>query len=182
MAYNAHDLDDGLQAGLIRSEQLQSLDIWRIVTGRLGWTGGALDEVDRHHVIRELVGMQVDDVLQNSAVNIETAQPRNSLDVQQQSQPLVSHSERQQGHNRDLKDFLYENMYRHYRILRMQTRAEHILQALFTGYMKEARQLPDDFRARLAKEETERVVADYIASLTDRSAFLEYRQFFDPKS
>ncbi len=182
LAYNAHDLDDGLQAGLIRIEQLQRLDIWRIVTDRLQWSGGRLGEVDRHHVIRELLGMQVDDVLENSAGNIEMAQPKSSMDVQRRSQPLICHSQVQQRQNRDLKDFLYENMYRHYRILRMQTRAEHILQALFAGYMKEPRQLPDDFRARLTEEDTERVVADYIASLTDRSAFLEYQQFFDPKS
>lgn len=179
LAYNAHDLDDGLQAGLIQSEQLQDLDIWRILGDRLHWTG-RMDEVDRHHVIRELVGMQVDDVLQNSAGNIEAAKPRTPVDVQQQPQPLVSHSERQQMHNRDLKDFLYENMYRHYRIVRMQTRAEHILKSLFIGYVKEPRQLPDDFRARLFEEDIERVVADYVASLTDRSALLEYRQFFDP--
>ncbi len=182
LAYNAHDLDDGLQAGLIRVEQLQRLDIWRIVTDRLQWSGGRMGEVDRHHVIRELLGMQVDDVLENSTGNIEMAQPKSSMDVQRMSQPLICHSQVQQRQNRDLKDFLYENMYRHYRIVRMQTRAEHILQALFAGYMKEPRQLPDDFRARLTKEDTERVVADYIASLTDRSAFLEYQQFFDPKS
>lgn len=182
LAYNAHDLDDGLQAGLIRVEQLQRLDIWRIVTDRLQWSGGRLGEVDRHHVIRELLGLQVDDVLENSAGNIEMAQPKSSLDVQRMSQPLVCHSQVQQKQNRYLKDFLYANMYRHYRIVRMQTRAEHILQALFAGYVKEPRQLPDDFHARLTEEATERVVADYIASLTDRSAFLEYQQFFDPKS
>ncbi len=182
LAYNAHDLDDGLQAGLIRVEQLQRLDIWRIVTDRLQWSGGRLGEVDRHHVIRELLGLQVDDVLENSAGNIEMAQPKSSLDVQRMSQPLVCHSQVQQRQNRYLKDFLYANMYRHYRIVRMQTRAEHILQALFAGYVKEPRQLPDDFHARLTEEATERVVADYIASLTDRSAFLEYQQFFDPKS
>ena len=180
LAYNAHDLDDGLQAGLIRVEQLQRLDIWRIVTDRLQWSGGRLGEVDRHHVIRELLGMQVDDVLENSAGNIEMAQPKSSMDVQRMSQPLICHSQVQQRQNRDLKDFLYENMYRHYKIVRMQTRAEHILQALFAGYMKEPRQLPDDFRARLTEQDTERVVADYIASLTDRSAFLEYQQFYAP--
>ena len=182
LAYNAHDLDDGLQAGLIGAEQLQNLEIWRIVIKRLAWTGGVLDEIDRHHVIRELVGMQVDDVLENSANSIETLNPQSSLEVQHHSHPLVSHSERHQRYNRDLKDFLFENMYRHFRIVRMQTRAEHILQALFAGYMNEPRQLPDDFRDKLTKEATERVVADYIASLTDRSAFLEYRQFFDPKT
>ena len=182
LAYNAHDLDDGLQAGLIGAEQLQNLEIWRIVIGRLAWTGGVLDEIDRHHVIRELVGMQVDDVLENSANSIETLNPQSSLEVQHHPHPLVSHSERHQRYNRDLKDFLFENMYRHFRIVRMQTRAEHILQALFAGYMNEPRQLPDNFRDKLTKEATERVVADYIASLTDRSAFLEYRQFFDPKT
>lgn len=180
LAYNAHDLDDGLQAGLIGADQLRQLEIWRIVTDRLQWTGSTLDEVDRHHVIRELVGMQVDDVLQNSAKNIDALQPQTSLEVQHQSQPMVSHSERQQRYNRDLKDFLFENMYRHYRIVRMQTRAEQILRALFEGYVSEPRQLPDQFRAKLTNEATERVVADYIASLTDRSAFLEYRQFFSP--
>ena len=180
LAYNAHDLDDGLQAGLIRVEQLQRLEIWRIVTDRLQWSSGRLGEVDRHHVIRELLGMQVDDVLENSVGNIEMAQPKSSMDVQRLSQPLICHSQIQQRQNRDLKDFLYENMYRHYRIVRMQTRAEHILQALFAGYMKEPRQLPDDFRARLTEQDTERVVADYIATLTDRSAFLEYQQFYAP--
>ena len=182
LAYNAHDLDDGLQAGLIGAEQLQNLEIWRIVIERLAWPGGVLDEIDRHNVIRELVGMQVDDVLQNSANNIETLKPQSSLEVQHHSHPLVSHSERQQRYNRDLKDFLFEYMYRHFRIVRMQTRAEHILQALFAGYLNEPRQLPDVFRDKLTKEATGRVVADYIASLTDRSAFLEYRQFFDPRS
>ncbi len=182
LAYNAHDLDDGLLAGLIHVEQLQSLAIWRVASEQLGWRGGALDEIDRHQVIRELVGMQVDDVLQKSADNIAAADPKTSLDVQRRSQPLVCHSERQQARNRALKDFLYENMYRHNRIERMQTQADKILRALFAGYMSNPRQLPAVYRARLSEQCAERVVADYIASLTDRSALLEYQQNFATKS
>lgn len=187
LAYNAHDLDDGLQAGLIRVEQLGDLQIWRDLCERLEWSGAGLSrsglsEVQRHHAIRELVGLQVDDVLQSSAGKIGFAQPRSAIDAQRHAQPLISHSPRQQALNRELKDFLYANMYRHYRIMRMQTRAEQILQAMFAGYTKEPHQLPDDFRARLHEAETERVVADYIANLTDRSAFLEYQQFFAPQS
>ena len=179
LAYNAHDLDDGLQAGLIRTEQLSVLDIWQQVVARIDWDGSVLEEVTRHHIIRELVGLQVDDVLQQSAENLECLQPDTTLDVQNHSQPAVCHSAGQQKLNRALKDFLFENMYRHFKIVRMQARAENILRTLFTSYMNEPRQLPDQYRAKLDAEPVQRVVADYVAGLTDRSALHEFRQFFD---
>ncbi len=179
LAYNAHDLDDGLQAGLIRTEQLSDLDIWQQVVARIDWDGRVLEEVTRHHIIRELVGLQVDDVLQQSAENLECLQPDTTLDVQNHSQPAVCHSAGQQKLNRALKDFLFENMYRHFKIVRMQARAENILRTLFTSYMNEPRQLPDQYKAKLNSEPVQRVVADYVAGLTDRSALHEFRQFFD---
>jgi len=180
LAYNAHDLDDGLQSGLITVHQLKDLDIWQIVIDRIQWDGVVLDEITRHHVIRELVGLQVDDVLTESMKNITALNPQSSLDVQNYSKPLVAHSAEQQQMNRQLKDFLYQNMYRHFRIVRMQERAEHFVSALFSSYVKEPRQLPDEYRAKLEREPKHRVIADYIASLTDRSALREYRTFFDP--
>jgi len=180
LAYNAHDLDDGLQAGLITVHQLKDLELWQIVVDRIQWGGVVLDEITRHHIIRELVGLQVDDVLTESMKNIKALNPQTSLEVQNHSKPLVSHSPQQQVMNRQLKDFLYQNMYRHFRIVRMQERAEHFVSALFSSYVKEPRQLPDDYRAKMDKEAKHRVIADYIASLTDRSALREYRTFFDP--
>ena len=180
LAYNAHDLDDGLQAGLLTPEQLNELEIWRIVVDRLQWQGSYLDEITRHHIIRELVGLQVDDVLTETMKNIEQLNPQSSLDVQNHKQAIVCHSANQQQLNRHLKDFLYQNMYRHFRIIRMQERAEHFIEELFASYVKEPRQLPNQFRAKLEKEPTHRVIADYIASLTDRSVLREYRTFFDP--
>lgn len=180
LAYNAHDLDDGLQAGLITVQQLADLELWGIITDRIQWKGTVLDEITRHHVIRELVGLQVDDVLSFSMENIEKLDPQSSLDVQNHSQPIVSHSPQQQKMNRELKDFLYQNMYRHFRIVRMQSRAERFISELFSSYVNEPRQLPDQYRAKLEKEAKHRVISDYIASLTDRSALREYRTFFDP--
>ncbi len=180
LAYNAHDLDDGLLAGLITIHQLKDLEIWQIVVDRIRWDGSVLDEITRHHIIRELVGIQVDDVLTETMQNIKMLNPQSSLDVQNYSKPLVSHSVKQQEMNRELKDFLYQNMYRHFRIVRMQERAEHFVSALFSSYVKEPLQLPEDYRVKLDKESKHRVIADYIASLTDRSALREYRTFFDP--
>jgi len=180
LAYNAHDLDDGLQAGLLLPDQLEALHIWRDLRERLAWSGHTLDEIERHRFIRELVGLQVDDVLKQSMQNLNTLQPQTSQDVQHHVRNVIEHSEMMQERNRELKDFLYANMYSHFRIVRMHERAEHFIRSLFTSYIKEPRQLPTYYQAYLEHEDTHRVVADYIASMTDRSALQEYRQLFDP--
>lgn len=180
LAYNAHDLDDGLQAGLIRAEQAAELPLWQRVVARSGWRGTTLDAVSRHHIIRELVGQLVDDVLYESQAQIAALQPASSQAVQLHGRALIQHSPQQQRLNLQLKDFLLHTMYRHYRIMRMQTRAERFIKAIFDSYVAEPRQLPDVYRAKLKAEPSQRVVADYIASLTDRSALQEYQQLFDP--
>ena len=180
LAYNAHDLDDGLQAGLIRIDKIAELGLWRQVVDRAKWRGQALDDVSRHHIIRELVGLLVDDVLGESQRRLSQLKPDSSLSVQQHGEPVVCHSEAQLEQVAELKDFLFHNMYRHFRIVRMQTRAEHFLAALFSSYVKQPLQLPDVYRAKVDDESLHRVVADYIANLTDRSALHEFQQLFDP--
>ncbi len=180
LAYNAHDLDDGLQAGLIRPDQMAELGLWRQVVERVQWTGKALDDVSRHHIIRELVGLLVDDVLGESQRRLADLKPQSSMAVQLHNESIVSHSGAQLQQVAQLKDFLLHNMYRHFRIARMQTRAEHFLEALFASYVKQPLQLPDDYRAKLQDDSVYRVVADYIANLTDRSALREFQQLFDP--
>lgn len=180
LAYNAHDLDDGLQAGLIRIDQIAELGLWRQVVDRVKWKDKVLDSVSRHHSIRELVGLLVDDVLGESQRRLAQLQPESSMAVQLHADPVVCHSQGQREQVAQLKDFLFHNMYRHFRIVRMQTRAEHFLEALFASYVKQPLQLPDDYRAKLVEESVHRVVADYIANLTDRSALHEYQQLFDP--
>ena len=180
LAYNAHDLDDGLQAGLIHTDQIAELGLWQQVVERVKWKDRSLDSVSRHHIIRELVGLLVDDVLGESQWRLSQLNPESSIAVQLHGDPVVCHSQAQLEQVAQLKDFLFHHMYRHYRIVRMQTRAEHFLEALFASYVNQPLQLPDDYRAKLDEESVHRVVADYIANLTDRSALHEYQQLFDP--
>jgi dGTPase len=180
LAYNAHDLDDGLQAGLIRVEDLNALEIWREVRERTGWQGGVLDEITRHLLIRELIGMQVDDVLQATTSRLERLNAQSVDDIQVASEQTISHSNEMNLRNRALKDFLYKNMYAHFRVIRMAKRAEQFIESIFESYVSEPRQLPNEYQARVAHKDLRRVVADYIASMTDRSAVLEYRRLFDP--
>jgi dGTPase len=180
LAYNAHDLDDGLQSGLITLDQLDHLETWKLLCERLNWSGHVLHEVQRHHFIRELVGVMVGDVIRTTVKRITDLAIQTVDDVIRQPMNIVGYSEEQNIRNRELKDFLYANMYRHYRIVRMQERAEHFIHQLFGAYVKNPRQLPNAYQARAEEEGVERVVADYIASMTDRSALLEYRQIFDP--
>lgn len=180
LAYNAHDLDDGLQVGLIKPDQLKSLTIWQRLCDRLKWDGHTLTEIERHRFIRELVGIMVSDVLDNTSQKIDDRGIKSVQDVIQQPDNIVSYSAEQKKQNRALKDFLYENMYYHYRIVRMKNRADNFLGRLFETYIKRPTQLPPEYQSRIDKQGVHRVVADYIASMTDRSALLEYRQLFDP--
>jgi dGTPase len=180
LAYNAHDLDDGLQAELIEPGQLAELEIWRELCSQTGWSGEKMDELTRHLIIRELIGLQVSDVLETTAQRLSALNPQTPAAIQMHSADVVAHSERVTAMNRALKAFLYENMYRHFRVMRMARRAEQFISSVFKSYIEEPRQLPNEYRARLTDSSLRRVVADYIASMTDRSALLEYRRLFDP--
>ena len=180
LAYNAHDLDDGLQAGLITVQQLEKLEIWQLLCDNIGWSGAYLNEIDRHRCIRELVGIQVSDVLNATMDRIRTQAFDSPEAAQQHDSNVVDYSDNQKRMNRALKDFLFNNMYRHFRVVRMQERAEHFIRRLYESYSREPLQLPVIYREKLEREGVERVVADYIASMTDRSALLEYRRLFDP--
>src|SRR5690606_8755732 len=115
LAYNAHDLDDGLQAGLFTPTQLDELEIWRTLRDRLNWHGEVLDEIMRHHIIRELVGLEVSDVLNYTARQLDALKPHSPADIQRHGQRIVGHSDEVQQMNRALKDFLFSHMYRHFR-------------------------------------------------------------------
>ncbi len=179
LAYNAHDLDDGIQAGLILPEQLQELEIWRALCERLNWNNGRMDVVTRHRFIREQIGLQVDDVLSQTVANINAIKAENPVDIQLHTANVVAHSPHFVALNRELKNFLYKNMYHHHTVVRMSKRAERIISEVFATYIAEPRQLPEEYRVLLTDEPLHRVVADYIGSMTDRSAQLEYRRLFD---
>lgn len=180
LAYNAHDLDDGLQAGLILPDDLKPLEIWGILCERIDWSGGVMDEITRHRCIRELIGLQVDDVLQYTTAMLEQYQPQSAREAQSTPVNLVGHSEPFVVMNRALKQFLFEHMYWHFRVIRMAKRAEQFICRIFESCIAEPRQLPPEYQAQVANGDLHRVVADYIAGMTDRGALLEYQRLFDP--
>lgn len=180
LAYNAHDLDDGLNAGLFTPQDLQQVEIWRELCRRLDWHGWQIDEITRHTFIRELIGVLVDDVLRTTEQNLERVQPQSVADIQRQPQNLVGYSEHVGAMNKALKQFLYENMYTNYRVVRMQRRAERFIEQMFTAFAEDPRQLPKECQEEMKARDMYRVVADFIAGMTDRSALLEYRRLFDP--
>lgn len=182
LAYNAHDLDDGLNSSIIAPADLHHLDIWLLLRDRLGWSNSMLswDEITRHTFIRELVGVLVDDVLATTGRRLEQVAPQSSDAVQAQLENLVCYSEAIYQMNKALKAFLYENMYYSFRVIRMKRRAERFIEQIFTTLIADPRQLPKECQANIERLPAERVIADYIASMTDRSALLEYRRLFDP--
>ena len=180
-AYTAHDLDDGLRSGLIHPADLRPLGLWQAVADSVGWEGEPLTELDRHRLIRRLIGLLVSDILQATSQAIQNSGATSPEDIQRLPANVVQASPEMQGMNRELKAFLYENMYRHYRVYRMQVKAERILEDLFQAYTSTPQILPRSIQEKAKRSDLLSVVGDYIAGMTDRFALTEHSRLFDPQ-
>lgn len=180
LAYNAHDLDDGLRSGLLEPDQLAHLELWKIVAMQVGYQGGQFTELMRKRFTRRLLGVQVDDVVDATVTAIEKSGVQSVEDVQRLDHNLVKHSNDFLQINRPYKDFLYQNLYRHYRVVRMSRKAEKFLTDLFNAYIEEPAQLPPSVREKIEKRGQYRATTDYIAGMTDRFALQEWERLFSP--
>lgn len=181
IAYNAHDLDDGLRAALFTPYDLDELEIWQELKETAGWKRGEpFTELMRHIIVRELIGRSVLDVLQQTHANIEAAGIDSVEKLQRHSSNVVLYSPDFGEKIRALKRFLYQRMYRHYRLVRMQSKAERYIADLFNAYIQEPEMLPEKTQQRLLEAPLPRVVTDYIAGMTDRYALDEWQKLFDP--
>ncbi|MGB1250668.1 MAG: deoxyguanosinetriphosphate triphosphohydrolase [Candidatus Promineifilaceae bacterium] len=180
MAYNAHDLEDGLRAGILTIDELNELEIWRELRDAVGWKSGPLSDVTRHHMVRELIGMTVMDVIATTEQRLQAHQLDTAAKIQLHDENIVGYSAETQAKIKPLKAFLYAKMYHHYRLMRMQQKAENFISQMFLAYAAEPRMLPHKTQKRLANTPKERVIADYIAGMTDRYALDEYEKLFDP--
>jgi len=180
IAYNAHDLDDGLRAGLFAPRDLDELELWQKVTASVGWDGRDFGDLWRHRLIRRLIGLEVSDVVEATHQRLVEAKVASTEDLQTLGHNVIGFSAETKRINRGLKDFLYNRMYRHYRVIRMQTKADRLLSELFHAYMAEPRQLPESARGRIESQGLPRAVCDYIAGMTDRFALDEHAKMFDP--
>ncbi|MDX1416353.1 MAG: deoxyguanosinetriphosphate triphosphohydrolase [Candidatus Promineifilaceae bacterium] len=181
IAYNAHDLDDGIRAGLFSLHELEELEIWRDLTRLAGWNKILqFSQIVRHEIIRELIGLSVGDVLRHTDEQLTRAKIDTPDKVQTHHKNVVGYSEEFGSKVRALKKFLFEHMYRHYRLVRMQDKAERFITAMFEAYINEPQMLPSDVQERLSEKSLHQAVADYIAGMTDRYALDEWQKLFDP--
>ena len=181
IAYSTADLDDGLRSGMITPDQLRDLTLWQEVTRELEIDPRAgFSEMDRHRVIRRLVGKEVTDLIQATDEALRAHNIQSVDDIRDLPTNVVTYSEAMQARNRELKDFLYQNLYRHWRVMRMANKAKRFLTELFRLYVSDPTLLPQQTQARLEDETLHRVVCDYIAGMTDRYALQEYQKLFDP--
>jgi dGTPase len=181
IAYNTHDLDDGLRSGLLNERQLRGIALWDTALEALGIAGDVLAPVDRNRVVRYLVNAEVSDVLSATAARLQEAQPASVDDVRRVPHDLVGFSEAMEAMNRELKDLLFQCLYRHWRVMRVSEKSKRVLTSLFEAYLQSPVQLPEEVQARIGGEDDlERVICDYMAGMTDRFALEEYRKMFDP--
>ena len=180
MAYTAHDLDDGLRAGLLLPEQLMGLTWWERLKESLGWDGAHFNEMLRHRLVRRLTGLLIHDQVEATARRLQELDVTSPDAVRNLPENVVGHSPEVAEMTRELRVFLYANLYQHPHVMRMQAKAERVISALFAAYVEEPRQLPREEQAQLAERKLERVVCDYIAGMTDRFALQEYAKMFDP--
>ncbi|WP_457634441.1 deoxyguanosinetriphosphate triphosphohydrolase [Oceanithermus desulfurans] len=180
IAYNAHDLDDGLRSGLLRPGQLAQVEVLRELAAELELDLERLSEFDRRVFIRELLGLMITDVVAATDAVIAAEGIGSLDDVRRFPVPLVRYSERLGAQTAELRGFLYANLYRHYHIVRQVAKAKHVLERLFEAYTQMPEMLPPGVQTAAEEEGLFRAVCDYMAGMTDRYALDEYARIFDP--
>ena len=180
LAYTSHDLDDGLRSGMITPNQLDGIALWEIINESIGRRRSeTLDSLSRHQIIRRLINFEVTDLIQSTDRYLRRSNVKTALDVQKLPFNVAGFSEDMYRRNRELKDFLFSNLYRHYRVVRMAAKSEIIVTELFNIYQANPKTLPTEVQEFLPERGLERTICDYIAGMTDRFAIDEYKRLFD---
>ena len=179
IAYNNHDIDDGLRSGLLSTEQLEQVGLFlRYQSEVHKQFPGISGRRTINEIVRRMINALVVDLIENSRKNIQEAGVNSIADVRN-AQPLIAFSNPMKQEAQELKRFLRTNLYQHYQVNRMTSKARRIITDLFGIFMSEPQLLPNDYQ--LQNEDIHlqaRKVADYIAGMTDRYAMREYRRLF----
>ncbi|MCM8800814.1 MAG: deoxyguanosinetriphosphate triphosphohydrolase [Candidatus Omnitrophica bacterium] len=181
IAYDNHDLDDGLTSGLIKESDLENIPIWNNILRNISKRYGKIDKEKRKYlIIRSLIDMQVTDLIKQTQKNLDKFKIKSYLDVKKLDKKIVSFSKEMDLLRKPLRTFLMEKLYRHYRVMRMSNKAKHFIKELFNLYLEKPESLPSHIQTRIPKDGKRRVICDYIAGMTDRYALDEYKKLFDP--
>ncbi len=182
IAYDNHDIDDGLRSGYITLDQLQKLGLWKKARAAVKETYGRrlTSRVEHARTISLLINMEVMDLIEATSKMLRKRGVTSLDDVRNAKTILVTFSPEMSALRNEVKDFLFHNLYRHYKAVRMAEKARRFIVRLFTEYERCPRQLPPEFHARLTHEDEYVVICDYIAGMTDRFCLEEYNRLFQP--
>ena len=178
IAYNNHDVDDGLRSGVLTLEQLQEISLFARHAAEVDAEFPRIAGRRRvHETIRRMIDAQVTDLLAESTRRIAEAAPASLADVHTAPE-LIGFTAAMREENHALKSFLREHLYRHFEVLRMTAKARRVIQDLFGAFVADPRLLPPQYQAMAAAGSIERATADYIAGMTDRYSMKEHRRLF----
>ena len=181
IAYNSHDVDDGIKSGLLSIEGFQEVELCRTILRDIESEDHVLQASQRRHeLVKQLINRQVTDAAGQIEKNLKEKGIGSLEDVRRQPQRLASFSPQMESQNRDLKRFLMKQLYRHDQVVHTAGKAQRMLAELYQHYVAHGEELPTDWQDRCKEEPAARVVADYIAGMTDRYAQDEYRRLFIP--
>lgn len=183
IAYNCHDMDDGLASGLITEDQLKAMDIWREAHAKVKAEvpKGTDAEILRYYTVRFAVNAMAMDLAQSTEENIAARGIQTVQDVRHCPKKLVSFSREMERKNQQLKRFLYQNLYTHPKVAAMNKTAVRMVKELFKAYTEKPRLLQISTQAKARHTPLERVICDYIAGMTDRFAMEEHRKLTGKK-
>ncbi len=185
IAYNTSDMDDGIRSGILEPAAVKELAIAQRVLESLGEDSRADlgQAMTRHRFVRRLVGIEISDTIVATEANIQAAGIQTLEELRAQPGNVANYTAEMQELNLELKQYLFKSFYRHFRVVRMATKAERLLRGLFDAYIEQPLQLPLETQQRAEEHEEglHRVVCDYIAGMTDRYAILEHKRLYDPE-
>jgi dGTPase len=181
IAYDNHDLDDGLEAGILSEEALQDVSLWSAAARAVQEEFGSLSPQQRRkQAVRYLINLLVTDLIENSGGELERRSIAGPDDVRRQEGSVVGFSESVHERKEALEDYLHEALYRDYRVARVTNSARRFVVAIFEELVSDPRQLPPEYQGWAEQEGLHRAVCDYVAGMTDRYAQDQYRQLFQP--
>jgi dGTPase len=186
IAYNSHDVDDGITSGILQIKDFSGTKIWKEIEKNINkekFSALSLD-MQKYSITRALINIQVTTLVNNTFAGIRKHRIDSVEKVRKHKTPLAVFDSRMELMHMDLKKFLFDNMYKHYKVIRMEEKAQATITKLFNIYLRRGNGkesiLPPNVRKRLKKDPLKRVIADYIAGMTDRGILDEYRKLFYP--
>ncbi len=180
IAYNNHDLDDGLSSGLLTLAEVQDLKIWKIATEKYTGELPGDKKIMIREIIRNIINIFVSDLLNCTLTRINDLSIKSCADVRNSNEKLAGFNHEIKTANTELKLFLRERLYQHYRVARMTIKAQKVVRELFSIYTEHPDTLPDSYQKRIEQDGLYLTVTDYIAGMTDRFALEEHQKLTDP--